>query len=130
MRANTALPSYKGVVPPIVSAVEPTSANRQCLSAVPSWAPGRSAPKRFVARFQASLELTKEGHHAQVQTKRSPMLISGCVGPRGDGYSPGDLMTVDEARSYHAEQIGVLAHFDCTATACLARTPVVALGVQ
>ena len=38
-----------------------------------------------------------------------PFVISGCVGPRGDGYSPETLMTPDEAQRYHAEQIGTFA---------------------
>jgi S-methylmethionine-dependent homocysteine/selenocysteine methylase len=37
----------------------------------------------------------------------TPVVISGCLGPRGDGYDPGTMMTVDEARGYHAGQIAV-----------------------
>jgi homocysteine S-methyltransferase len=36
-------------------------------------------------------------------------LISGCVGPRGDGYVPGGTMTAREAASYHSQQVGDLA---------------------
>ena len=39
----------------------------------------------------------------------SPMVISGCVGPRGDGYDPGRRMSPDEAEAYHAAQIGTFA---------------------
>lgn len=39
------------------------------------------------------------------ETKQSRMVISGCVGPRGDGYIPSDLMTADEAEHYHQAQI-------------------------
>lgn len=39
-----------------------------------------------------------------------PILISGCVGPRGDGYKPGHTMTIDEAQQYHAAQIGVFSN--------------------
>lgn len=39
----------------------------------------------------------------------SPMVISGCVGPRGDGYVPGEMMTAIEARDYHAPQIAAMA---------------------
>ncbi|MGD2133374.1 MAG: homocysteine S-methyltransferase family protein [Maricaulaceae bacterium] len=42
------------------------------------------------------------------ETERSPIVISGCVGPRGDGYDPGAVMTPEEAERYHAWQIGVL----------------------
>jgi len=37
------------------------------------------------------------------------VLISGVVGPQGDGYSPDSLMTAAEAQKYHAWQIGVFA---------------------
>lgn len=38
-----------------------------------------------------------------------PLVLSGCIGPRGDGYDPGALMTALEAQDYHAWQIGILA---------------------
>jgi S-methylmethionine-dependent homocysteine/selenocysteine methylase len=37
-----------------------------------------------------------------------PMLVSGCVGPRGDGYVPGELMRAEAAEAYHDEQIGAM----------------------
>ena len=36
-------------------------------------------------------------------------VVSGCIGPRGDGYDPGETMTPEEAESYHAVQIGTFA---------------------
>ncbi len=36
-------------------------------------------------------------------------VVSGCVGPRGDGYDPGEAMSVDDAEQYHAVQIGTFA---------------------
>ena len=36
------------------------------------------------------------------------LVISGCLGPRGDGYNPAYCMTVDEAEDYHSHQIGIL----------------------
>jgi homocysteine S-methyltransferase len=33
------------------------------------------------------------------------VIISGNIGPRGDGYVPGDQMSADEAAAYHGEQI-------------------------
>ena len=41
----------------------------------------------------------------EYETEHSQMVISGCVGPRGDGYIPSDAMTVDEAQQYHQSQI-------------------------
>ncbi len=37
------------------------------------------------------------------------MLISGCIGPRGDGYRPGGAMTEAEAESYHSPQAQAFA---------------------
>ena len=34
---------------------------------------------------------------AEYETERSKMVISGCVGPRGDGYDPGKVMSPEEA---------------------------------
>jgi S-methylmethionine-dependent homocysteine/selenocysteine methylase len=38
-----------------------------------------------------------------------PILISGCLGPRGDGYVVGETMDAGEAERYHAPQAAVLA---------------------
>tara|TARA_R110002020_G_scaffold176756_25_gene369331 strand:+ start:976 stop:1929 length:954 start_codon:yes stop_codon:yes gene_type:complete len=39
----------------------------------------------------------------------APIVISGNIGPRGDGYQPDAAMTADEAQAFHAEQIGWFA---------------------
>jgi S-methylmethionine-dependent homocysteine/selenocysteine methylase len=41
------------------------------------------------------------------ETAASPMVVSGAIGPRGDGYDPGALMSADEAADYHGFQIGL-----------------------
>ena len=38
-----------------------------------------------------------------------PIIISGCIGPRGDGYDPGKIMSADEADAYHLRQASTLA---------------------
>lgn len=48
----------------------------------------------------------------ELETDGSPMVISGCVGPRGDGYDPGTVMSPNEAEAYHARQIRVFAKAD------------------
>jgi S-methylmethionine-dependent homocysteine/selenocysteine methylase len=45
----------------------------------------------------------------EFETPASPMVVSGCVGPRGDGYDPGQVMTAEEAHAYHIRQIAVFA---------------------
>ncbi len=39
----------------------------------------------------------------------SPIFVSGCVGPRGDGYDPGQIMTAEASETYHARQIAAFA---------------------
>lgn len=43
----------------------------------------------------------------EFETPRSPMVISGNIGPRGDGYDPSRKMSAREAEDYHAQQIAV-----------------------
>ena len=45
----------------------------------------------------------------EYETQQSPMVISSCIGPRGDGYNPAVLMNEEEAEQYHAAQIETLA---------------------
>jgi S-methylmethionine-dependent homocysteine/selenocysteine methylase len=42
-------------------------------------------------------------------TGGAPIVISGCIGPQDDGYSPQTKLSADEARDYHAAQIGTFA---------------------
>lgn len=37
------------------------------------------------------------------------MVVSGCIGPRGDGYVAGEVMPEDAAESYHALQVSAFA---------------------
>ncbi|WP_395019548.1 homocysteine S-methyltransferase family protein [Dongia sp.] len=55
-----------------------------------------------------AIELMAEVRRAH-ETAQSPMPISGNIGPRGDGYDPGKLMTAQEAEDYHGVQIRVFA---------------------
>jgi S-methylmethionine-dependent homocysteine/selenocysteine methylase len=45
----------------------------------------------------------------EFETERTPVVISGCVGPRGDGYVPERVMSEQDAEAYHREQIDVFA---------------------
>jgi S-methylmethionine-dependent homocysteine/selenocysteine methylase len=45
----------------------------------------------------------------ELETDTTPLVVSGCVGPRGDGYVVGEAMSADEAATYHATQIGTFA---------------------
>ena len=45
----------------------------------------------------------------EYETEKNPVIISGCIGPRGDGYVPSNLMSAQEAEAYHREQIETFA---------------------
>ncbi|MGB7934761.1 MAG: homocysteine S-methyltransferase family protein, partial [Gammaproteobacteria bacterium] len=49
---------------------------------------------------------------AAAEDPTAPMVISGNLGPRGDGYRVEARMTAAEARSYHARQIETFAQTD------------------
>ena len=56
-------------------------------------------------------------------------IVSGVVGPRGDGYVVGDEMTADEAAAYHTPQIAALAESGVDQVAALTLTyPQEAIG--
>lgn len=43
------------------------------------------------------------------ETKEAPMVLSGQIGPRGDGYVAEEAMSLAEAEAYHAEQVASFA---------------------
>jgi S-methylmethionine-dependent homocysteine/selenocysteine methylase len=45
----------------------------------------------------------------EIETRESPMVVSGCIGPRGDGYVPANAMTPQQAEDYHSRQIETFA---------------------
>jgi homocysteine S-methyltransferase len=47
-----------------------------------------------------------------LETPATPIVISGNVGPRGDGYRVDARMSTEQARAYHATQIGTFAGTD------------------
>ena len=55
-----------------------------------------------------SVRLLEEIRQAYVEST-GPIVISGNIGPRGDGYVAGEQMTAAEARDYHGAQIGTFA---------------------
>jgi len=76
----------------------------------PTW---RANPD-WGAKLGYSLERLEKANRAAVRFMdelrgSADMLVSGCVGPRGDGYVPGELMAADAAQSYHGWQIAIFA---------------------
>ena len=55
------------------------------------------------AAVQMLLQLRK-----RYQSVVPQIIVSGCIGPRGDGYDPGKIMSVEQAEAYHSHQAGAL----------------------
>ncbi|MEP7135419.1 MAG: homocysteine S-methyltransferase family protein [Chloroflexota bacterium] len=45
----------------------------------------------------------------EYENEKTRIVISGCLGPRGDGYNPSNLMSAKEAQEYHTVQIGTFS---------------------
>lgn len=75
----------------------------------PDWA-GRLgySPERLDEANRAAVELAEEVR-AAATADGVTAVVSGCIGPRGDGYDPGEAMTPEEAERYHAAQVGSFA---------------------
>jgi homocysteine S-methyltransferase len=75
----------------------------------PDWGArlGYDLPRLAAVNVQA-VSLVR-GIGAELGPALAGFAISGCLGPRGDGYAPENLMTAGEAQDYHSWQIGVLA---------------------
>ncbi|OHV10534.1 homocysteine S-methyltransferase family protein [Kushneria phosphatilytica] len=96
----------------------------------PDWgrALGYSSTELDMANRRA-IELLHELRKAR-ETSATPCVISGCIGPRGDGYDPGRVMTADEARTYHADQLRVLVGADVDMITAITMTSVTeAVGI-
>jgi homocysteine S-methyltransferase len=60
-----------------------------------------------IANFNRTAISLMDDLRNEFEAATSPMPISGCIGPRGDGYDPGRIMSEAEAEAYHAGQAQV-----------------------
>ncbi|GFG50703.1 homocysteine S-methyltransferase [Mycolicibacterium agri] len=75
----------------------------------PDWASAVGySPEQLDAANRSAVALAEEVR-AAATAEGITAVVSGCVGPRGDGYDPGNVMTPGEAERYHAVQIGTFA---------------------
>ena len=66
----------------------------------------------------------------EYENSNTKLVISGCIGPRGDGYQPDCMMTIEEAEAYHSWQMKVLADTEVDMVTALTMTYVEeAIGV-
>jgi S-methylmethionine-dependent homocysteine/selenocysteine methylase len=59
----------------------------------------------------------------EMETAETPMVVSGCIGPRGDGYKAGEA-TAEEAESYHSRQAEIFAEMDADLVTAVTMTDI------
>jgi S-methylmethionine-dependent homocysteine/selenocysteine methylase len=78
----------------------------------PTWRANRDWGAKLGYSEEALAQVNRDGVRL-VQELRSddgpPIVVSGCIGPRGDGYQASSRMTTAEAAAYHAPQVETLA---------------------
>lgn len=76
----------------------------------PDWIEKIGYPRNSLAELNEKAVSLLADLKAEFSNDINSILISGCVGPRGDGYVPGDSMNIDEAQQYHSQQIKALSY--------------------
>jgi S-methylmethionine-dependent homocysteine/selenocysteine methylase len=66
------------------------------------------SPEALAAANRKAIALM-ERIRADHADRVGPVVISGCIGPRGDAYSPAELMSEEQAERYHSEQVATFA---------------------
>lgn len=78
---------------------------------------------------QLAIELLDEIRKSS--TLKSPFVISGCIGPRYDGYDPQHYMSAEEAERYHEAQIKTFSTTQADVVTALTMTSInEALGIS
>jgi methionine synthase / methylenetetrahydrofolate reductase(NADPH) len=96
----------------------------------PDWAAklGYDASALAAANRQAVTML--EDVRRDYEDPHTPVVISGCIGPRGDGYRAESLMSEAEAEAYHAAQAHALRDAGADLLTAITMTyPAEAIGV-
>jgi len=66
----------------------------------------------------------------ELDSELTPMVISGCIGPRGDGYNPASFMSETEAENFHGFQAEIFAKADADMISAMTMTyPEEAIGI-
>jgi S-methylmethionine-dependent homocysteine/selenocysteine methylase len=61
---------------------------------------------------------------AELETRTSPMVLSGCIGPLGDGYRPDRSLTAAEAERQHGMQARAFADSEADMIAAITMTTI------
>ncbi len=98
--------------------------------ASPDWGARQTySTDRLIEANHAAVALLVGARHRR-QRPETPVVVSGAIGPRGDGYRADELMTVEEARAYHSLQAQAFAGSEADLITAVTMThPAEAIGV-
>lgn len=74
----------------------------------PDWGKKLGYTEATLAQANRDAMALMQEIHDEFETPDTPIILSGCIGPRGDGYQTSASMTAREAADYHGPQIRVL----------------------
>ena len=75
----------------------------------PTWRANRDWGERLGYSPEALDDVNRRAVELLEELRSREVVVSGCVGPRGDGYEVGAAMSAEEAESYHAPQVETFA---------------------
>jgi homocysteine S-methyltransferase len=79
----------------------------------PTWRANADWGERLGYSTEALADVNRRGVDLLEELRQdavgTELVISGCIGPRGDGYVVGEMMTPEQAESYHEAQVTTFA---------------------
>jgi S-methylmethionine-dependent homocysteine/selenocysteine methylase len=77
--------------------------------ASPAWAARLGYSAEQLDQLNRTAIALMEEIRSQYGDSKAPFVISGCIGPQGDGYAPEEILSAEDAASYHRTQIATFA---------------------
>jgi S-methylmethionine-dependent homocysteine/selenocysteine methylase len=88
----------------------------------PDWGERLGYTPQALDEIQGKAVSLIEEIRAAHETEQTPVVISGCIGPRGDGYVAGEMMSAEAAEQYHSPQVEALSQTAADLVAALTMT--------
>jgi S-methylmethionine-dependent homocysteine/selenocysteine methylase len=77
--------------------------------ASPAWAARLGYSSSELDQLNRAAIALMEEIRGRYEAPHAPFVISGCIGPQGDGYAPETMLSADDAAAYHSTQIATFA---------------------
>ena len=87
--------------------------------ASPDWGKKLGYSSRALADMNHKAIKLLQDIRDEYENGKTRMVISGCIGSRGDGYNAADMMTEKEAEQYHRRQIETFSETDADMVSAL-----------